>query len=706
MAAIERAANGDAGGIFTSRANTNHQDFIRLLRNLAYDAAMFPRCIEVMTRFALSENENARDYSARDVMRSLFYIYLSGTHATVEDRADIIRGLMSANEFAKHSLALHLLDAALESTHFTSTDEFSFGARSRDYGYEPKTRNSISHWFTTFIGICVDLAVAGNAISDKAARVLANSLRGLWTHAKMFDAIEDAAKRIQSCRPWTDGWIAVKGIIRYDAKRLSGEKVERLRRLEQSLKPRDLLGQAKVFALAEQNLFFDLDDDYEDDERPSAAWHRAAETAQDLGGQIAESRETLNILLPEIISTNNPRIWSFGRGLAEGCSDKEEVFGLLRKAFEASEPERRNLSVIKGFLSWCAENDSAFYNAKLDGVLNDDVLGGWFPVLQASAAIDRRGVERLRESLKRGIAPIDRYRQVAYGRVHESIADEDLQRLIAEIVATQEGVDVAVEILQMRFYGIKERGEAISHEWRVLARNVLSAFSFEDRPSDRDNRDYVLAEIAELCLAGEEGVDAAKMVAENLTRAFGSHRAFAFNYSGLLRALARSQSRVFLDVFLAGNDREKFPRSRIYFDSIEERVNPLDEIPDADLMLWCENDPSFRYPKLMALMRPFHKSRETGKLAWKPVVHEVLERAPDLERVFQNLEEAMWPTSWSGSRADIAAQNSELFRELFVHSSREVRTRAKVQYAKLEESIREERERELRRNQRRNESFE
>ena len=164
------------------------------------------------------------------VLKSLFHIYLSGTHASVEARAKIIEELVDSEDQDRQELGLLLLDAALETWHFSSSYEFDFGARPRDYGYQPETRDETVHWLDTFIGIITRLALSSRPIAEQARKQLADNLRGLWTNGGMFDALEESAGRIQEQRAWSEGWIAVRAMIRYDGKGFSKEIGARLKR--------------------------------------------------------------------------------------------------------------------------------------------------------------------------------------------------------------------------------------------------------------------------------------------------------------------------------------------------------------------------------------------------------------------------------------------------------------------------------------------
>jgi hypothetical protein len=84
---------------------------------------------------------------ASDTFVSLFTIYFSGTHATVEQRLGIIDGLLKSGEARARTLGLAALNQVLKTTHFSSHHRFEFGARSRDYGYQPRSGADVTQWY-------------------------------------------------------------------------------------------------------------------------------------------------------------------------------------------------------------------------------------------------------------------------------------------------------------------------------------------------------------------------------------------------------------------------------------------------------------------------------------------------------------------------------------------------------------------------------
>ena len=706
LSAIERAASGSAGDTFTSRKNAHHTMFVRLLRHLAYDPELFERCVKLICRFAAAEDLNEGNSSACDVLESLFYIHLSGTHATVEARASIIQELLDSDESTIQELGLRLLDAALETWHFSAPHEFGFGARPRDHGYYPKTNDDVDHWFNTYIEICTRLALSDRPLAAKAKILLSKNLRGLWTKGGMLFAIEQSASNLLKQGAWNDGWIAVRGIIRFDSKGFDDETRKRLFALEKQLKPTDLLEQARTFALSDQRGGFDLDEDFDDDEPASSGYRRAEEATRSIGAEVASNPAVLKELLPALVSTHNTRLHNFGQGLAEGCSDKGQLFRELCDALKETPRKDRQIGVIRGFLSSAAESDSSYYNTTLDELVSHDVLGEWFPIIQTTSTIDQRGVERLNTAIDLGRAPIHTYEYLALGRAHESISDDELARLLDKLMGKDGGIGVVIDILKMRFHRSKEETREYSADLIAVARRALKMQPFDREQRRQGSRDYDLATIAAIALGSSDGVPAAKQFARKLADSMSAHQTYSFDYTRLLNTLAKSQPNVFLDEFLGRVDAKNGQRQCIFSSDFERRENPMSQISDDVVMAWCEENPESRFAVAISAVEAFEKSNETGKLVWRPIVKTILNKAPDLDKVFEELGRSLRPSSWSGSRADILEERSYLLRELCGHDNAEVASWAKSHYARLQRGIVSEREQEKKDTIRRNESFE
>ena len=182
LAALERASGGDPEmAVIVLRQHHS------LLRSLAYDPPLFERSASLLALAATQGSDEREAKEASDTFVSLFTIYLSGTHATIEQRLGLTERLLRSSDPKERSLGLAALDEVLEATHFSSGHRFEFGARSRDYGYRPRSDEDVSRW--------ADIRdLSGEALSAAYARLLETLSRQGGIILKAQSEIQDPAK--------------------------------------------------------------------------------------------------------------------------------------------------------------------------------------------------------------------------------------------------------------------------------------------------------------------------------------------------------------------------------------------------------------------------------------------------------------------------------------------------------------------------------
>ena len=212
--------------------------------------------------------------------------------------------------------------------------------------------------------------------------------------------------------------------------------------------------------------------------------------------------------------------------------------------------------------------------------------------------------------------------------------------------------------------------------------------------------------IARICLNGEQGESTASELCEHIVHAIHDNRIQASEYPDLLNILADRYPLVFLDVFSGSNGTEHLMLREIFFRNFFEHKNPIAQIPEDKILVWCEVEPEKRYSWLASSMLTFVESKEDNPAIWKPLIYSMLDRAPNLSAFLDALADSIRPMSWSDPLADILQRRSVLFPALFQHDNPEIVEWARSQHVKLEEEIRAHREREQRGNRERYESFE
>jgi hypothetical protein len=705
--AIERAANKDGAQDFTSRKNNYFINFIQLLRSLAYDPKLFDRCTELISRFALSEDPKENHNSIRDLLKSLFFIYLSGTHASADQRLSIIAKLVNSKSVDEQALGLLLLSSALEAMRFSSHYNFEFGAHSRDYGYSPKTPEEVHQWFSMFVSLANTLALSEQPIAAGAKKILAQKFTGLWIRAAVFNELEQVAKVIIKKGEWNEGWTAVRTTIRFHANQMDPNLLSRLHELEKLLKPDSLLELARAYALSDNRHSLDLVDAEDgSDESASDRYERVETVTKEIGRKVAINEAIFRALLPEILTVNGSRLYSFGLGLAEGCKDPLAMWKDFCDQLRSIDVSQHNYRALSGFLRSLSEINPGSCEQILNDALTNEVINARFPLLQTSVNIGKNGSERLKQSLVNGIAPMWTYQNLAYGRAHESINDNDLCEILRTIASKPGGLVISIDILNMRIH--MENAEKLEHSdtIKAIGKELLAQVVFDREHNRGGHMDYELEKIADVSLVGSDAAAMAKTLCDNLVKGFSEYKLYPMDYPRLLCSLARKQPQVFLESFLSNDDISNYRITGMFKDDLDHGTNPLSQIADNIIIDWCEQNPSARYPVVATSIVAYRKGENENQLEWSPLSLTTIDNAPDAVAVLTEFKKSFRPMSWSGSRADIMQRRLKLISSLKSHKDLVVSEWACKEEIAFEAEIRTEREWEDKFNRRRDERFE
>ncbi|WP_061023718.1 hypothetical protein [Bradyrhizobium sp. CCH5-F6] len=647
LAALERAiAQADDSTL----ERTKH--FITLIRSLAFDTEFFERGIALLLRFHAVETDHSRiDADAGHVIVSFCHIYLSGTHATVQQRLALIETLLRSPQPKQQALGAEALEAMFQTDHFSSGYLFEFGARSRDHGSFPRSDEDIVEWYGSALKLAEEIAATGLPAAEPAKRAVANGFRGLWAHAKLAEDLDRLARTFAGNGFWRDGWIATRQTRAHGGKQLSPESLDKLKALEEFLRPKDLVAKVRGIVLESHGsgLGYDEMDDAEDLDTYDfeAAEKRAAVAVEQLGRDVAADPTVLEALLPDLLA-GGPRLAAFGRALALGADEPVAIWTTL-VAHLAANPND-NVTVMGGFLSGLQSANPDQVNVLLDEAVSDPTLAPWFPYLQACVAIDERGVARLHQSLELGSAPLERYASLAWGRASDHIPAVAFRDLVVAI-SEEGGFDQALHIISMRLFSDRAGKRDPLPETIEAGRQVLGTFKLRASRRRAQREDHDLALVATNCLVGAEGASVAKALAHMLTAASTDYRLGAGDYPGLVKALLAVQPVAMLDEMFTGDDKSVENGVRFIAALERRRASPLDGVSLEALIEWCEAGPNTRYDIVAAIGVLFKKESDTAPLQWTPLAGSLLQRAPDPERMLAQMVQRLSFNSWSGSWA-------------------------------------------------------
>lgn len=657
LEAIKRAIDGPQGEqILASRSSLRLRQ-VELLRLIAFEPDFFDTCIELLIRFALAEAAESRSNSTRSVIKSLFQIYLSGTHASTVQRARWVRALLGSSTADIRDIGLDALSTALECHHLSSHYGFEFGARVRDFGAYPRGGDA-REWFATFIGVAVDLATSGGPMAEGVRDVLGKQFRALWTMARVLDPLEAATAALLP-GGWERGWLAIRQTLSFDGKNgMSEESHARLSRLETFARPSTLVGQVKAVVLHSHFAGIDCGDG----ESPANGYQRADHRARQLGELVAVDEAAFAEIAPLVVANVQGRQGCFGEGLAATTPSLEGCWAELVSALEALPPEDRNVQVLRGFLSATSERDRNLFNQILDECMIRPTLAQWAPILQLSAVLDERGCDRLLSSMNDPNVPAWVFRHLAYGGATDPVPEPRLAQMLERLGIKPGGLAISIEILHMHIYG---EFKPLGQELAACARRLIA-----NAPLERHDQglDHALGELVKRFLVGAVAENAAHQLLERIRKGIDEYTISRYDFSETLRALFSAQPILALEALIGDSDQDEDESAGLVRHGAlagGRRTGALLSVPEDALLGWCRAGAgSERWVRVAPVLPAFEAAADDAQLKWSSGVRALLTHAPDPVAVAKALLDVLAPMSWSGSRAEVMRERLPLLDQL------------------------------------------
>jgi hypothetical protein len=682
---------------------SKHSPYPGTIRSIAYDPKLFNRCVELLLRFGENAPQDDRGGDSDRDLTSLFHLFLSGTHAPIEQRLAVVNSLLRSDIPCRRAVGITALHNVLEGWHFGSGYDFEFGARSRDYGFWPKTGADLKHWYVSGFKLVESLSQSDLPIAQRVRATFASQFRGLWSQPLLHGELDRLCRLIAKTGFWREGWTGVRQTLKYDSEGMEKKAKDKLTRLEKFLRPKDLVQKVRAVVLSTNSYGLDFDDlDLDDDDDGAHSLDRANNAALTLGQDSAHDPAAFQTLLPELVSEQG-LLWNFGHGLATAAYNPGQMWNALVAQFAAAPERSRYSHVLCGFLEGLNARDAAQTSAFLDRAVTQEELAAWFPELQRAIPIDKRGVERLREALTLNKVPMYRYRYLAMVAV-DPIAGPDLNALLVSMASKPDGgFDAAVEILHMRFFSDRQDKKPTDPALMEAGRELLAAFEFKRGRHDEDRR---VGSLIKTCLRGTDGAAGVEIICRKLKSAVANRDTYAFAQSELLKSLFKAQPHVALDTFFGGDKADQKIGREIISDVSHNHTNPLELVPPEVITAWCDGNPNERYPLLAQVVPLYKGNQDQGQLDWNPTALAVLDKAPDRVAVLRQYVRRFRPMRWSGSRAVAMASRLPLLAQLENHPDPAVADFVKSDGARLRKEIENERAQETKDDKANDERFE
>jgi hypothetical protein len=665
---IEEEVAGANGSGLLNPKSTSRWQLTMILKSLAYDASLFDRATILLGKFVAAEAPNENHNSARGSFEELFHLHLSGTQSLPDQRRKLIRDFYDSADSGAVRCGHLAMEALLRSGHFSSSSNFDFGARPRDFGWHPPTYGDIWSWYSEAINLAVDLS-ADLGRRSEIRRVVSAGLRGILGIEACLSAMSAATTEFLKDGEWIDGWLAVRSAIQFDANGWNPEVKEGVLAIEAQLRPSDPLNVAKAYVLAGQGSGFDLiDGDGESEKDYAAASERLAQKAESIGREFGSQAELLTQFLSEALQSDHaPRAFSFGVGLAESSVPLAETWETLRRALVSLPVDQRNATILGGFLHKLRDTDAPLGSAILNETLVDPEMASHFVYLQAQTGIDGEAIERLRRAISSGHIKSHSFFVLASGVV-SSAPQGALSAMLDELCGLDGGTAPALEIFHMATYCLKSEGLEVDGALLDMGHQLLLRTDYKNT---RDVREYRIQQTIKECYAGPAGEQGARELCHHLKLKIAAREVYAFQLDHAFDAIFELQPWVALDELLLGSELEN--DDPIYGSSGMSKSSPLEKVDPGVLWSWADRDPKLRYQLISRSLNVFATEGFDEDSGLSSLFLEGLEKAPDRAEFLKSNPARTHPSGWSGNLSLILDRRREYLQVLADHPDPNVR---------------------------------
>ncbi|UBU50190.1 hypothetical protein LCW13_08085 [Cobetia amphilecti] len=688
---------------------------LNLLQSLAYDAHAFNRCVSLMIRIADHEEKSNKSDTVNSNISRLFQPYLSGTHASLEQRLYIVEECLSSKKMGWRSLGMEMLSTALDGPPWTSFSLNGFGARPRNYGYTPNHEQLIE-WRTAFVNLAVRFANSNNTdIKGRARMILAGEFPGLWRHEEMREELVAAARAINEHQPWGEGWKAIRSIIYFDHtiqkdEYEPGSLPQDLADLDRSLEPHDLIAKIKTYVLGKGNDYWALDNEFDstNHDKYRDAEDRLATKSIDLGEAFAVSDHELDELGSELFCSEwMPYRRAFGVGLAKGAHNYREGWECLLEHLARSSGSGHDFSVIGGFIEEVATSDNTLSRELLDECAEHLELRKKLVELHPRFDFTEADLNRCMALLDHEKTWTWMFGPILWQDSYAHIPSERLLELAQKLLARTDGVDTLLDALSMKLHGKSPTDDTLGPELRKLGLKAATKSLSVDHSDPNGRKDHSIENVINAALSFE-GNNAEKIEwLDTIFSIMDERHGFIHKCEGAIETTAGIMPQAFLNRVFQGTEKQQHQRIFFIRHGGIGRY-PLSKIDIADLILWCEQRNEADVWGMVApgirLWEKVDKDRDVYSITSSAI--EFLEAAPEPERVLHAYADRVTPSSWSGSRADTMQPRADAIAQLTQHKRKEIAKVAGSVSDRLAMEIERERVRDRQRDEEREQRFE
>lgn len=673
---IESGVNNSGLWLTGGDINEGRVRLLELLRPLAYDANLFERCLDVLLKFAAVEKD--RQGSAGRIAESLFLVTLSGTLAKTEQRLRWLENRLRSDNESVRSIACRCLWKALKSRDFRSEYNFEFGARRRDFGWQP-TNEEVEDWYVKFIDLTTRVAREFPPISSEVMGSLAGRFRDLWAVDVKKKSVKDSLSRAVKFfaeagrdEGWKEGWVAIRETIFFYGKEMEEEDRKALNELEEVARPKSLL--SRLWVLVFGGHFWV---DFSDSEDSSDQQLAMDDMAERMGEELAESEVLLLEAARLVTGVREGRqpsnTYVFGKSLAIHISSIIKGWEIFLEVFESRPESERNAAVLGGYLEGVYVRDFVLFNRLMDEAVERKSLVRYIPFFQSCVPLDHVGRDRLLKVMGHPEIAAKDFECLAYSSSYRMSDDKDVAIIAKGLLGMNGAQFVATRVLSCYILECKRLHDSCFFEvaYEVLEAALVSWVSGANLSVD-GGIDFDVKRVVEYLFGcgvdGRLAEEKARYILLKLVeKARVGHLWPVLQLKESMKAIFRVQPVAALDILVGDDDSREARFRRTSLDKEGEGC-PLLDVPEAVLNRWCRAGGEHRWIYVASVVPAIVPATGVGvnenEWKWSPQVVSLLRDAPNQVDVAATLVNRIRECSWVGSGAEAISKRMPLLDQL------------------------------------------
>ena len=684
-------------------------DIIILLAN---DSNFFERCIDLLLMAMPCTTPSAIE----DKVLQFFQSHLSGTHASAQQKADVLERLIWSDEKEKQDLGMKMLSKTLDGLPWYGLHlaGIGFSRELADYRSEPN-EEEIRDWRQLFLDITVRSCLEGDLNRNKEARkIFAQHFRNLWSENALHDQLIQFAKKINDHYPWIEGYRAINEIVCFDYKVIEGGEIDnpaltKLVELRDFLTPKDLSSSIKLYLLGNGHLS-ELDTEFDDSSEDGyeAAEARVRAKVIDLGEQFAKSKLNLEDFGTNLFSGNHlPNNYDFGIGLAKGSENLNATWDKLVDTLKGTGITSFNYGVLAGFIHETARIDKNISISILDACTKDPLLGCAIIPLHPQGNFTEDDFARCIKVIKNPeISPLG-HEFFLWRNEYSHLPKEKKLHLARILLEHPEGTEFLIRGLGMKIRGSDKTVDTLGLELRQIGLSVAIKYLNMDDGKLNAGIIYDLEAVIRNSLSHAGNDDLKSQLLDTVFSGLYAYRYWP-GQEAIFQAIVDILPEDLLDRIFSGDEEQQSRRRQIFESPLySNEKSILVNVDIGRIIKWCLKRKEPLVWEVIAKSLPvFVSNRDSEIVELSNASIRFLEVTPYPEEVLSGYVTQIAPNTWSGHRSIIMEKNTGAFRTLVEHENQQISLIAGDLCRKAESDITGEREFEQRMDENREQRFE